>query len=96
MRLPACIALLAPAASHASQPDRQFEPLRFRASATFEATPPAVTDARFRLQGSLAPRQPQVAMDAVGFALKATLQPKGGDPICFGPGHVFANGFENR
>ncbi|HRQ64156.1 MAG TPA: hypothetical protein PKZ76_04705 [Xanthomonadaceae bacterium] len=66
---------------------------RFAVKASLEAAPPAVGDARFQLRGTLQPRTPQPVLSGVGFVLKAALSPKN-EPICYGPGHIFADGYE--
>jgi hypothetical protein len=48
---------------------------------------------RFVLRGRLEPRAEVTLPEAAGIGLVAVLSPKGG-PICWGPGHVFADGYE--
>lgn len=91
-----CIALLAASSSLAADEPAATAPSfapRFALRAQIEAQPPAQTDARFTLRGTLQPARPIRALDAGGLVLSAVLQPKAGE-LCFGPGHIFADGFE--
>lgn len=66
---------------------------RFAVKAELQPRPAAIGDRRFSVRGTLEPTRPQRALEGVGFALNAALTPKGG-ALCFGPGHIFADGFE--
>jgi hypothetical protein len=69
------------------------EAQRFAVKADLQPRPTAIGDHRFSVRGTLEPTRPQRALEGVGFALKTALTPKGG-ALCFGPGHIFASGFE--
>ncbi|HRQ63751.1 MAG TPA: hypothetical protein PKZ76_02605 [Xanthomonadaceae bacterium] len=89
----ACASLfLAAADVHAAEPDAA-PAARYAVRAQFEVHPPAQANARFALRADLEPRRSHGPVEGLGIAFSATLTPKSG-PICFGPGHAFANGFE--
>lgn len=66
---------------------------RFELRGTLETVEPALARGRFALRGQLVPAAGRHAQTLAGFSLKAVLAPNGG-ALCFGPGHVFRDGFE--
>ncbi len=66
---------------------------RFELRGKLEVVEPTLAQGRFELRGQLAPGARRSAQSLVGFSLKAALVPKGG-ALCFGPGHIFYDGFE--
>lgn len=73
--------------------DGTVRPERFHARASLEPFVSAVADQRFSLRSTLEPRASSAAAEGPGLRLSASLQPKSG-PLCYGPGHIFADGFE--
>jgi hypothetical protein len=80
--------------ARAMPPQSGTEPApRFQARAALEPLPAAVADQRFTLRAALEPRASSAPAEGVGLRLSAALTPKSG-LLCFGPGHIFASGFE--
>ncbi len=55
---------------------------------------PAADDQRFRMDAQLQPQGTVVLRHEGGLLLAGRLEAKG-VPICYGPGHIFADGFES-
>jgi hypothetical protein len=69
------------------------QPSRYALEAELVPTAAAVGEGRFRLQATLQPQPSRPTAADGSWSLKATLAPAS-EPICYGPGSVFANGFE--
>ena len=66
---------------------------RFVARAKLDHQPSAQSDVRFALRATLLPSYPTRPLDAAGVVMNAVLAPKSAE-ICYGPGHIFADGYE--
>ncbi|MDW8479860.1 MAG: hypothetical protein RML12_08770 [Xanthomonadales bacterium] len=62
--------------------------------AELERLPPAVSAGGLELRSVLERRADRSPFVSARFELSAVLQPKATPPICWGPGHVFADGYE--
>jgi hypothetical protein len=66
---------------------------RFAIDATLTPASPSLGDDRFQIQGAMERLARPMTLPARGLVMKATLAATDA-PVCYGPGYVFADSFE--